>query len=265
MKNKLTFSIIGSGKIAQFWLQMLQHYNFKIQGIWARNCDTAQLLSKQYQCQNYQLLTAIEDMEQHICILAVSDEAIPLIAAQLHFSNTLLIHCSGANPLDILTANAQHCGVLWPPMSIRNNTLFKSEDWSLCYEANNPKSNDQLQILAQTICSNTYQCNSLQRQYLHLAAVLSNNFTNHLISIAQELLQTQQLPFSMLMPIIRQSFIDYSQYDAKTLQTGPAIRNDEKTMLKQSDLLAQTPEWQALYQSFNKSIKKMYNKNEPEA
>ena len=95
---------------------------------------------------------------------------------------------------------------------------------------------------------------------MHLTAVLSNNFTNHLFAVSEKLCEEQNLPFSLLLPIIQQTVSRLSNTTAYTQQTGPAKRNDGIVLQNHVNMLEKHPEWQKLYEVLSESIKQMYNK-----
>jgi hypothetical protein len=61
---------------------------------------------------------------------------------------------------------------------------------------------------------------------LHVAAVFVNNFTNHLYQIGNEICDENQIPFSILHPLITETAQKIMNLPPALAQTGPAIRND---------------------------------------
>ncbi|WP_417908455.1 DUF2520 domain-containing protein, partial [Christiangramia aquimixticola] len=59
----------------------------------------------------------------------------------------------------------------------------------------------KLKKLAKTISPLVYQVRSRDRKAVHVAAVFGSNFTNHMIRIAEEIMQRQGLDFEMLKPL----------------------------------------------------------------
>ena len=96
-----------------------------------------------------------------------------------------------------------------------------------------------------------------QRRWMHLAAVMSNNFITHLMAICEQVCSDNDLPFSTLLPIIEQTFDRIKQSSPQALQTGPAIRNDVSTIQSQIALLEQHPNWQSIYKAMTESIQKV--------
>ena len=95
---------------------------------------------------------------------------------------------------------------------------------------------------------------SPQRQVIHLAAVFACNFTNHCYALANEVLQTEQIPFSTLLPLINETASKVNTLTPQVAQTGPAVRFDENIINKQLELLRHHPRLQKIYELMSQSI-----------
>ncbi|MES2478785.1 MAG: Rossmann-like and DUF2520 domain-containing protein [Bacteroidota bacterium] len=258
----MTFSIIGTGNMAYFLAEELSAAGHKFIGIWGRNTLAANKIAIQYPTLVYSSLQDIKDEEEHYCFIAIKDTAIAEIAAQLNFKHTTLIHTAGASPLQLLGNQTKHTGIFWPIYSIVADNLKTIKDIPIAIQGNNPQTENAILDLAKSITDKAFIANEEQRTHLHLAAVFANNFSNHLMAIAQEICIKQHLSFDYLKPIVEQTFERLKTKPAKNLQTGPAIRDDKMTMQKHIDLLKSNPEWALLYQSLSNSIRKMYSSSE---
>ena len=92
-----------------------------------------------------------------------------------------------------------------------------------------------------------YHTTLQQRMYLHLAAVMVNNFTSGLYAMAQQLCIENQLPFEILHPIILSTAKRIQYADVRYTLTGPAVRNDTHTLRAHQKLLAEKPEYLEIY------------------
>ena len=108
--------------------------------------------------------------------------------------------------------------------------------------------------IAQAITDVLFEARYEQRKWLHLSAVISNNFTNHLLVICEQICKENNLPFNILMPIIEQTFERIKTASPGSLQSGPAVRNDLPTIQSQIRLLSGHPEWQKIYEHITNSI-----------
>jgi len=259
----MTFDIIGTGNTAWFIGTRLKAAGHACAGVYGRNAERAHALAKALQCVVYDDLQKMPDSAD-CCIIAISDYAISDIVSQLDLKNTVLLHTAGAVNMDVLQPSAVHTGVLWPVYSILKTGLPQHRNIPLVWEANTMLARDVLQQLAQAISDIVYETDSQKRKWLHLTAVLGNNFANHLFSICEELCRAQNLPFDILYPIIGQTADRITYQSPAMLQTGPARRGDANTINRHIDMLAENPAWQQVYKALSASIENMYMQNAEE-
>ncbi|MBL7713026.1 MAG: DUF2520 domain-containing protein [Chitinophagaceae bacterium] len=257
---QLSFSIVGTGNMAWFLAERLSAAGHHFEGIYGRNLLAAQEIAAQYPTLIYTSLAEIPDREHHICLLAVKDDALPAIAAQLRFQETSLVHTAGSVSIAVLAPSAKHYGVIWPVYSITRSRHFLRQDVPLVTESNDGST--LIGTLAGSISGLSGAMGEAQRFQLHLSAVFANNFTNHLIAVSEQLCAGQHIAFDYLKPLIEQTFERLQHQSPQNLQTGPAIRGDEATQQKHRDLLKDQPELAAVYQSLSISIRKMYENHE---
>ena len=74
--------------------------------------------------------------------------------------------------------------------------------------------------------------NTKNRKIIHLSAVFSCNFINHLFYISKNILNNEKIDFSLLKPIIFETTNKAFKYNIEENQTGPAKRKDLKTIEK---------------------------------
>ena len=96
-----------------------------------------------------------------------------------------------------------------------------------------------------------------KRKYIHLTAVFSCNFVNHLFSRAKEISDAQEIPFHYFLPLIEETVEKIHNIEPKLAQTGPAVRNDTR-ILEIHEKLINDDEQLKIYKTINESIKKMY-------
>lgn len=257
-----SFSIIGTGNMAYFLAHKLSQSRMTLKGVWGRNVFHSEVLAQQFGSKTYNSLSEIEDKEHHFCFIAVSDTAIATIANQLHFEQTTLIHTSGASSINEIILASKKCAVFWPIYSIAKETLIDTTNIPIAIEASSVEIEQSVMELALGVSNKAFKTNENERMRLHLAAVFANNFTNHLVALSQEICKNEGIPFEHLQPIITQTCERLKSNAAKTVQSGPAKRDDKMTMQKHLELLKSTPDIALLYQSLSASIRKMYKGNE---
>ena len=102
-----------------------------------------------------------------------------------------------------------------------------------------------------------YKLNTEQRQTLHLSAVFVNNFTNQLYRIAHEISDIENIEFDILKPLILETAKKVQNISPYMAQTGPAKRNDKKTIKRHLKQL-EREDHKAIYKLLTASIKKTH-------
>ncbi|MDX1278834.1 Rossmann-like and DUF2520 domain-containing protein [Oceanihabitans sediminis] len=196
-------------------------------------------------------------VEADIYILAVSDDAVSEISAKLPFENRLVVHTSGS--VSVYDIDMKHKrGVFYPLQTFSKGASIDFSQIPLCVEA--IKSKEDLPILkklAKAIGSKPHRVNSDQRASLHLAAVYVNNFTNQIYRIAHEITESTGADFEILKPLIKETARKLDDLTPYLAQTGPAKRNDKKTIKKHKKALTD-PIHKEVYQLLTKSIQKTH-------
>lgn len=229
----MTLTIIGSGNVAKHLISafsqsddvtLLQVYTRKKEALydWV---STAKITDN------------LEELEEaDLYIIAVSDDAIIDVASQLPFKNRLVVHTSGSVPMESLPDDNRK-GVFYPLQTFSQTKAVDFKSVPLCIES---QYNDDYQFLkqaAEAISDQVFAINSDQRKALHVAAVFVNNFTNHLYKIGSDICQEHQVPFEILKPLIRETADKVIQLSPEEGQTGPAQRDDQKTIAAQLEFL----------------------------
>jgi predicted short-subunit dehydrogenase-like oxidoreductase (DUF2520 family) len=156
--------------------------------------------------------------------------------------------------MDVLKTASANYGVLYP---LQTFSFGKTVDFSqvpIAVEASSPEIAKQLEALAHKLSPKIVQMSSEQRLVLHIAAVFACNFSNHVFAIAQELLESKDIPFDYLRPLISETAAKVQQALPSEVQTGPAIRKDEKILQKHLDFLKDQPQLQEIYRLLSQSI-----------
>lgn len=256
----MTFTIIGTGNIAWFFGKRLAAGGHRCKGVFGRNADAARELADALLSNKAGNIKELNDDDADVCFIAVSDHAIAEVAQQLKLTKTVLIHVSGAQPLNIISAGAKDHAVLWPIYSILKNNMPTHRNVPCAWEASSDRAKRFVLEMGHAITDNLFEARDEQRKWLHLAAVMTNNFINHLLSINEQICKENNLPAAVLQPLIVQTFERVKQSSPKTIQTGPAIRNDKGTIEQHQQLLANHPQLLHIYNAMTGSIQEMHSK-----
>ncbi|HEY4800132.1 MAG TPA: DUF2520 domain-containing protein [Bacteroidia bacterium] len=245
---KITF--IGSGNIAQQLAPAFKKRGFTVQEICSRNVSTGNALAKRIRAFYSNDISKIKNTD--VIIIAVKDDAISEVVKKLPVQkNCLVIHTSGATDISVLKKKFKNCGVFWQIQTIKARTIIDFKKVPLVIEASNLSSEKKIKQLAHSLSNKVHVFTSRQRRILHLSAAISNNFVNHFYVLAENILKHYRLPYELLGPMIL-STAQSGIKDPQTSQTGPAKRNDKKTMKAHLQLLPK--KYRPLYRMVSKSI-----------
>jgi predicted short-subunit dehydrogenase-like oxidoreductase (DUF2520 family) len=252
--------LLGSGNTATVLGRLMLLKGYRILQVWSRNLQHAQALAQELKA------NAVSNLNQlssgtGICVLAVSDEAIAPVAAQLSLKEKLLVHTAGSVSIQVLKNAANNYGVLYPLQSLRRE-IDQIPEIPFLIDGNTGDVKVILNEIAQTLSGSVSFANDEQRMQMHLAAVTVNNFTNHLYAIAEQFCKKHHLNFQLLHPLIQETAERLQQGTADSFQTGPARRNDLATIEKHLTLLQNEPQLQLLYKTLSNSILNQYHKKE---
>lgn len=235
----MKISLIGSGRVAFHLAQALLAQGHYIVQVYARDFDKNQKFAEKIQAKACQSLQQFQSTE--LIILAVSDSAIAELVKQVHelFPETLMVHTSGSTDIEVISHVHDKAGVFYP---LQTFSFERDVDWSatpLFVEALADVDQKLLSDLANSLSNRVYQYTSKQRLTLHLAAVFACNFSNYCFDMAKQIVDAEQVDFSLLYPLIVETAKKATENDPKHMQTGPAMRGDQNILAMHQDLLAQ--------------------------
>ena len=131
------------------------------------------------------------------------------------------------------------------------------EEIPVFVEGSSPQVVDYLKAVAGSLSGKVYEASSLQRKCLHLAAVFTCNFSNHMYALADELLKKYNLPFEAMLPLIDETARKVHEIAPRQAQTGPAVRYDVNVMDSHLQMLADEPRLQDVYRQLSESIHRL--------
>lgn len=184
-----------------------------------------------------------------IIIIAIPDDAIAKVSS--HIKNSFVVHTSGS--IDMLSLeNSGRKGVFYPLQSFSKEKEIDFTKIPFCLEVERNDDMKTLEKLVNILKGKIYHINSKQRKSIHVAAVFANNFVNHMYTMAHNICKQHDVPFDILEPLILETSEKIKSLSPVEAQTGPAIRNDKKTIKNHLNLLHQSQ--QELYIKLTESI-----------
>jgi len=193
-----------------------------------------------------------------IYIISISDSYVDNLSKELNLSNKLIVHTSGSLDFTVLD-NKNRRGVFYPLQTFSKNKELEISKVPICIEAENSNDLILLEQVSKYINCKSYKINYEERKTLHLAAIFSNNFVNHMFTIAKEILENKNLDFNILKPLINETVDKIHKLDPENVQTGPAIRNDSEIIITHIKALKKQ-EHKKIYELMTKLIQDKYGK-----
>lgn len=251
-----SISFIGAGNVSTHFAKAFFKAGKQIDTILSRRLISAKKLAVQVEANpttSYKRLSKTSDLY----IIAVPDDAIEVVVCALKNvlnEHAFVVHTSGATAISSILTHFKHAGFIWPPQSLSKQKEILFSSVPICYGASFSKGKSLLLRLLKRVSHHLQQHSDDQKLALHLAAVFTNNFTNHMYHIAYDLCEKHKLDFSLLYPIILETAQKVINEQPNKMQTGPAIRDDMITMKKHKALLEQNIDYKKIYSLISKSI-----------
>ncbi len=253
----MKIALIGAGNVATCLGPRLKEAGHEITAVYSRTVESARILADRLGATYTTDLKAVPASDAAIVML--KDDALkelaPAIAGSLN--SALLLHTAGSVPMDIWReAGAKKYGVLYPMQTFSKESRI---DWSqvpLFIEGSSAQILNDIRQLALTISPDVTPLSSEGRRKLHLAAVFTCNFSNHMYAIAEQLLASEGVPFRVMLPLVRETARKVESIKPQDAQTGPAVRGDRKIIQEHLALLKDNPEYAELYRLISIDINK---------
>ncbi|HLP56002.1 MAG TPA: DUF2520 domain-containing protein [Fluviicola sp.] len=253
MRTISSVSVVGAGNVAVHLATGLMNAGIRIDSCWNRRPEKTAEMVALLGCRAALKTEELAGCDLILC--AVSDDALSELIPQLS-SVAPVVATSGTVDVSGFSTGFP-VGVFYPLQTFSRNRTVDLAGVPIFVESSAPLLTHALLELGRRISSTVNELPWEKRVQLHLAAVFVNNFTNHLIDLAQQQLTEADLSFDWLRPLLLetvQKLNDQTAYDA---QTGPARRADFKTMERHIAMLS--PEQAAIYQLLSSSIQQRYN------
>lgn len=245
--------MLGAGNVSTHISRHLHSKGHRISCIYSRTLESASLLADEFGGFATTVLQEVPD-QADFYLVCVPDQAVVSVLSQFRDWNGIWLHTAGALPMDVFKGFKTRYGVLYPLQTLRKNQEASLASAPFLVEGSSPEVEESIVKLAGDITTKVLEIDSEKRLSIHLAAVFANNFTNHMVHIAQLILQENSLDIKLLDPIIEETVRKIGLVGAGAAQTGPALRNDQLSIQKHLDLLKNHPEWEKLYTFISREI-----------
>lgn len=248
----MNISIIGSGNCATVLGRLCKAKNHTIKQVIGRNILNAKALADELGAEYLHIKEPV-DLQVELFIIALTDSSMPESLHEVNLKHVPAVHTAGAVALDMLKNVSSNYGVLYPLQSLRKETRHLPEIPFLI-NGNSSEMEQVIKQFAETLSSRVSHADDAERLRLHMAAVVVNNFTNYLYSVAQDFCEKEKVDFNLLKPLIKETADRVMENAPADVQTGPAARKDITTLDKHLKLLAAYPKMRTLYMRMTDSI-----------
>lgn len=198
-------------------------------------------------------INELEDADLYL--LCVKDEAIASLSEKIK-TRGLVVHCAGGISIDQLKGTFRK-GVFYPLQSFTKERFLSFDQLPFCVEALEKKDQQLLCEFAKQLGGIPHIIDTEKRAQIHMIAVWVNNFSNHMLDLGNDLSQKHQIPFEIFRPLIEETFQKAMSMGPQKTQTGPALRQDLKTIEKHLDLITDQ-DIKKLYLNLSTSIQKKH-------
>ena len=245
--------ILGSGNVATHMFQALQSSKI-CTVIQVYNHKRSSLLKFE---NSVPLTTDISTLKPaDLYLICLKDDVIEYTAEQIKTKAGIIAHTSGNQGL---LTSPKNSGVFYPLQTFSKTSGLDYSTIPFCLEANSEENLSLLKTIASSISQHQYEISTTQRQTLHLAAVFVCNFTNHLYAVGEDICQQEHIPFDILKALIKETADKVQSQSPSEVQTGPAVRRDEKTITNHLKQL-NSEDYKAIYNLMTTSILQKHDK-----
>lgn len=247
------FFIFGGGNVASHLAPALVRSGWECMGVFSRTSEHARDLASRVEAQPYdeigaaiEAVAAARDID--VVLISLTDDALHEVVEMMPPSlMATVLHTSGSTSMSILSRFASH-GVLYPMQTFSRARSVDISATPFFVEYNGEMARERLRTLTADLhVSHVHELDSEKRMRLHMSAVFGCNFVNHLYAMADEVLDGTGISFDILTPLLEETLSKALTHAPITVQTGPAVRHDRKTIERHLSALEDNERLHDLY------------------
>lgn len=249
-------AIVGAGNVATHLAVSLSSAGVDVCAVCARHMDSALRLAERVGAQAVTECAQIFRDVDYI-IISVSDSMVGPVAESLPCTDAVVVHTSGSVPLEVVAERHQRAGVLYPLQTFSRDIAVDVSQVPFFTEATDADTLAEVDRLAHMLSQNVYHADSDRRRYLHVAGVMSSNFTVYLLEQCREVLARAGYPLDVVRPLVGATVAKVFASSPREAMTGPARRGDLAVADAHMRLLG--GEAGEIYKAISTEIYKMYH------
>lgn len=248
--------IIGSGSVATTLGMALYESGHEILEVASRKLEHAKVLGEKIHAKRTLSDISKINLYASLYIIAVSDDAIAEVIAKMPKVTGIVVHTSGTSKSSLLKSRFKNWGIFYPLQSFTAGRKLDYNKIPILITSESKKISEYLTEVASSIGSSVFHLEDSSRIHIHIVAVMINNFTNHLLVLADEYMKDHELPSHLFHSLLLETVHKAIDLGAANSQTGPAKRGDMNTIHQHLQVIEEQdiPAMMGLYKMFTKSI-----------
>ena len=235
----MRLGILGGGRAAWAFGSAWKRIGWPVSGVWLRDESRSHIPEL--------LETARMDMgdlarDSELLLVAVSDRAIPAVAARVPESEALIMHASGAL-LSVRDGFSLHPLKSLPPVGEPSDL----EGTLLVFEGQHKRT---AKLIASAVGARFAEVAPEQKALYHAAAVFGSNYVAAVLDVAQKLMARAGVAGAKedLVALALSAIDNWRGHEDEKRFTGPAARGDEEVLRRHREALRDEVQLAEIYE-----------------
>jgi predicted short-subunit dehydrogenase-like oxidoreductase (DUF2520 family) len=248
--------LIGTGHAATVLGRLFRLRGYRITQVFGRDRAAAAAMALELDAES---VASAAEISQNgdLCLVSISDVALYEIGSWMPRLCMPVAHTAGSVPIDVLAGLSSDYGVLYPLQSLRSNQS-EIPEIPFLVEGNTRRMEHMLRAVGRNLSGMVSHAGDEERRRMHLAAVFTSNFFNHLCTLAEDYCTKEGMDFRMLLPLLEETVSRMETEHPGNLQTGPALRGDQPTIDRHLEILRENQAMWDIYAMMSTSIQQYY-------
>ncbi len=235
----MRLGIVGGGRAAWAFGSAWKRIGWPLSGLWLRD-ESRSRITELLETPRLDIDDLARDSE--LLLVAVSDRAIPEVAASIPESEALIFHASGAM-LSVRGGFALHPLKSLPPVGEPSDL----EDTLLVFEGEHRRT---AKLIAAAVGARFAEVSAEQKALYHAAAVFGSNYVAAMLDISERLLRRAGIEDARetLVALAHSAIANWRHHTDEKRFTGPAARGDAEVMQRHIAALRDDPRLREVYE-----------------
>lgn len=235
----MRLGIVGGGRAAWAFGSAWKRIGWPLTGVWLRD-ESHSRITELLQSPRLEMGDLAGNSE--LLLVAVSDRAIPEVAASIPETEALVFHASGAL-LSLRDGFSLHPLKALPPVGEASDL----EGTLLVFEGGHRRT---AKLIAAAIGARFAEVAPEQKALYHAAAVFGSNYVAAMLDISERLMQRAGVEEAReaLVALAHSAIENWRTHNDARRFTGPAARGDDEVMSRHLEALRDDPKLAEIYE-----------------